>query len=238
MVTDKKSHSIFKRFSKDQIALLEPILSFKKNIIYFDLDQVLSNTEEPVMAEFDRRVGTNYLQQGRKIDQWRSLQAWAVDDKKLPKDDAYKLESELWTDSSTLNKALPYKQLKLFSMEAQDAKVEQGVVSSRIYELLDDTLEWIRLHYPWIPKRNIYSRSKKESQTKGAVFKADILTSVRPDVYFEDDMYHIEILLKRTDKFPIVYFPRKMDVGKIKDNRVIEFTGGISEFGLLYKYMK
>lgn len=177
----ERGKNFLETLSKDQVLLLYNVLNFDVKTISWDLDQILSKTEEPVKEAFDAEFGTNY--KIRKIDRWRALTAWAVYDRVLSEKEASRIEDRLWSNPDILLQAPPVEIMRRYSRSAHNLGLDQFVVTSRPPELKPSTFKWLSIHYPWIPSQNILIR--RDSRIDGDGFKVLSVSGLTPNVHFD-----------------------------------------------------
>lgn len=204
--------------STKQIDRLRDLFVFKIKKISLDLDEILSNTQAPVKEKFYQETGFDF--RDRRIDQWLALTHWAVL-KGANFKEMSEVESRIWSDQDVLMQAKPNLALQTYSRMASDNGVNQIVITTRVPDLADITLKWLRVNYPWIDSKNIFIRSN--NLMDGDIYKGHIACQHCSLLHFDDSTSSAGEVLKQSDA-DLMIFPRALEMGKFKGNdRVIEF---------------
>lgn len=222
MLPVETNNDFSETLSISQREFLDRFFAYKMTSIVWDLDQVLAVTEEPVKKAFDSKFGTNYA--GRKIDRWRSLSHWAHEDGIMDYEEAKHIEDRIWADKNVVFRAPPGI-FQEYSRVAAENGIEQAVATSRPLKF-EGTYEWMRIHYPWIPKGNVHQR--KDDWLTGEAFKMLKIVVLNPNVHVEDQVEFTRNLIRYLDKkgtdTRILLFPRAQEAGQLTNGRVIEFA--------------
>lgn len=219
-------NSFIETLSNSQIVTLRDLFQFRIDHVTWDFDEILSDTQTPVKKEFLLRTGGKFDFRNRKIDRWLALAHWSVDfDKSISFNEIAKVEADVWSDKDVLVRALPNVPMQVYSRLAYENKVAQSVITTRIPDLNDVTFAWLEKHYPWIDKKDIHIRLKKESQggLNGDVFKGVTARNIGSKIHVDDSVNSVAEVINLSDASALL-FPRSMEMGKfVNSNRVIEF---------------
>ncbi|QQG41434.1 MAG: hypothetical protein HYV90_04735 [Candidatus Woesebacteria bacterium] len=204
-------------------------------VISWDIDQVLSRTEIPVLDYCDKDLGTNYS--SRKIIGWNSIANWLVEDDLMNKKDALEYEWRVWSDPKILLAGEANQKLRNLSIVANVRGVKQYVTTSRIPSLADSTFMWLNHNFPWIPTDHI--GINPNSNLDGNEFKARRVAELfkfNPGmVHLDDSMRLARTLLQKAPDIGFLGFPAEGESfeGLLGERRI--FFPNISVFeDLLY----
>ena len=219
---------------KDRFLILYNLVKLNKqkikNGIHFDLDEILSVSQDPVKKEFDRICGTDYCKY--QIDRWFALATRAHNDGIMTFEEARKIEDQLWINPDILVQSQPNMLFRSYSKRAHELGIPQYVTTSRIPNLKDCTYAWLEKHFPWISNQNIAIQSK-DYGLGGDNFKASRIQSIHPYAHFEDALRAVQSIRFLGLDTPVIWFPRKAERGSFaNDPRLIEFSDEILFFGL------
>lgn len=171
--------------------------------ISWDLDQVLSISEDSVKAFVDSEKGTNYL--SRRIDGWNSIARWLVEDGILNEKDAVGFENPLWINNDILSKAKPNEYLRRLSYVAALRNIPQSVTTVRSSGLRLSTYKWLDENFKWIRKGEI---NMNIGMNSGFEHKIGIILGKykkNPElIHIDDDLKIIKALAKAAPGLGII----------------------------------
>ncbi len=204
--------------SNTQASLLRKLFEFKVVRVNLDFDQIMCASETPVVEEFFRQTGLDY--RGSPIDRWLALSHRAAREGSMSFEEAAVIEKPIWENPSVLMKAMPILEIQRYSERAHENGVIQTIVSTRIPGLREQTLDWIKIHYPWIPLDSVYIRGGLK--TPKNVFKGIIIDALGAEVHLEDAVDSAQAVLSYSDA-SVILFPRSSERGSFSgEERVIE----------------
>ncbi|MCK4588490.1 HAD family phosphatase [Candidatus Woesebacteria bacterium] len=192
----------------------------------FDADGVLINSRAPVVKVFNKLLKTDYKQED--LNSWTAIFKWAMK-AGLNKDEAFKLDRKLWTDSNILFESPPMPGAVEFTRKLHEQGIKLTVATSRIPKFKESTIDWFRKWMPWIEQ--VYIRENKDIPAE--VFKAEAVKQIGSKVHFEDDPIHAKSILDRTEA-RVVFMPHIKKIPNFNSNRVIQIFTKSSEIPNLW----
>lgn len=219
----ERQRPFFETLTTQQILTIRDLNKFRIPRITFDFDEILSDTQTPVIEEFYKRTGFDF--RGWKIDRWLALAHWSCSKYGVDFNEISKVETNVWSDESVLAQAKPNLPMQAYSQKASEHKIEQAVITTRIPELTSLTYSWLDAHFPWIQKSNVFIRDKKKSDggTDGDDFKGIQAKKFGSMLHFDDSIASVTRVIETSDATAIL-FPRNLERGRFSDTqRVIEF---------------
>lgn len=200
--------------------VLGKIATLDFEVITLDVDQIMLDTETPVIHAFFLETNLDYRL--RKIDQWLALANWA----KAEGHDFDKLaaiENRLWTDPEVLSRAQPNPAIQRLSKLAVEAGKDVHVITARRPHLAQATMTSLTMHYPWINPNNVHLR--KDTTVSGADFKAATVVALGSDMHIEDSVVDTQAILTMPggSEVSIIQIPRELEFGAFtRSDNVVE----------------
>jgi hypothetical protein len=197
---------------------IQEILEFSK-VNGFDLDQVLSASEIPVVNKFNRVFMKN---SGKVYDpdiaQWNyNIKQWLMesfDSKKYHFDEAWAgyIEKRFWQDPMLINQAPAKPGAVELSSALLNQKKEQFVVTSRLVSfnqelqplMHTETHKWMSKWFPWIPKENIFVDTVKGGSDYKLRMVDELHSKYGMNVFFEDYLSNALNIVRNIDDINVV----------------------------------
>jgi hypothetical protein len=188
-------------------------LNLRNLFLDFDLDQVLANSEIPIIEYCSRDLGVNYI--GRKLNGYNTISSWIVSDGIMNNLEAVLYETKLWERPDLVNLAPPNEILRAFSYAASLRGIPQSITTSRAPGLADVTHAWVLNYFPWIDVVN----QRTDKTLKGEEYKAKKVAEAfkinSGTVHFDDSMGAIRKITEIVREIGIIGFPFPRDIDNV-----------------------
>jgi uncharacterized HAD superfamily protein len=187
--------------------------------ISFDFDGVLGFSAFNVVANFNKRFGTNY--KPHDIENWYSIKDWVLK-LGMTEEEAQKLNYEIWTNPEVVKNSPAVKGgLNVFRYLKKKG-FDPCVITVRNPRMTDVTLDNLSSIVPELPREKIFIRESVEpDDSSGKLFKVNTIKTLNIDWHFEDSAEVINMILEGTKAKVIhIVYPGEKEMVK-PSNRVL-----------------
>jgi len=190
--------------------------------VSIDHDGTVANSRGVVTEEFNIRHRTNH----KVIDlcQWDTVRNWSLEIG-MTKEEAEKENFDLWYKPETLFKAAPVPGAIEFLHELYMRDKNFIINSSRIPELRESTVNWYKIHAPFVEPFRIRTGM---SGFEGLATKVNRINDVRHHLHIEDAPEHGRAILDYTHAH-VIFLSNSDDLKDIKSNRLTQIKGSPGE---------
>jgi len=166
-----------------------------EEIIGWDADGVLVNSQNPIIEETNRRLGTNFT-----FEQWLTYTYLFDQAIALTGDSPNNVASWMFSIPIMLA-STPYPEALAVSRQLDELGFRQIVITSRPTDQTDVTIEWFKTYYPWINSGDINVR-KSGFKMSGEEFKVKKIQELTPVAFSDDSDELITLLLAQISGMP------------------------------------
>ncbi len=185
--------------------------------ISFDADGVLIDSATQVVNEFNKRFETTY--RVKDIKDWNSISNWAIK-KGTSKEDAEKLNFDMWTNPDLLYRAKPMPgSLEIYRSLLNISDFPIPIITVRNLYLREVTFDWFNRYLPEVPKKWINIRESNE--IKGNDFKIKKISDNDIKWHFDDSAEIMALVLKKLRKTNMFFITNSSAVKPRKDRVVV-----------------
>jgi 5'(3')-deoxyribonucleotidase len=160
----------------------------KRPLVICDLDGVLGDVTPGIVAAINHEYDTQYSKQDWNNWNWPVEQLSVLTTLTVPEILAWLFSNHHYEIAKPISDA----------QDILSSWAESGigivVATSRAPSARDVTIEWLRIHYPFIALENILLRT--DPSISGSEHKLTAISKLAPDAYFEDEPAQIEALMK------------------------------------------
>lgn len=179
MLTDRKPSRKRPLAFEEFMPLFKEALKRGKIVFTFDLDQVLANTAETVVSEYNQRFGGK-IRWDEDVKTWFPLTSFLVE-KGLSEDEAMRLEMSFWKDPGILLRAQPlWASLQFFNDMTTYSFGRTHIITTRVPELREITYEW--LDRWWISRNPFFIQEqvwiRRDDKESGEDFKIHVINGI------------------------------------------------------------
>jgi 5'(3')-deoxyribonucleotidase len=192
---DKLGFFLLESFFVAQERLLDYSEILKKGkIIGLDMDGVLAQSREPVIAQINLDFGTRYTIADARI--WGSVMEM-LENQGFTEEEALDYSNWVWRDPEIIFSSSPIRGSLEFTLELSRLKIPFYVITSRVPELRASTFAWFEKWMPWIGEDQICMQIREEMDR--GIFKAWMVKVLNVGLLIDDSVEHSKTVLDYTD---------------------------------------
>jgi hypothetical protein len=158
-----------------------------------DIDGVIANSRVVAVEEFNRRHETSYTVED--IGKYGAIKRWSLD-LGMTEEEAKHEDHDIWYSSDVLFRSPVMPGALEFLTKVNELGVKQHFFTTRMPYMKESTLQWFRIHFPFVNPDQIHVKPKESMPSQD--FKPIMIRKYRTLLHVDDLPFQGKEILRRT----------------------------------------